>query len=240
METLNLSTFIKAADDVELSKYKVLSILRKYSDALHKNKLYPALAELISIKNELELLVEQMSLFDAEFVLNLNFADFADDLPNSDNIDYDEDSLQQVSEFINWALPEIKTAIDEGKAIFDFIDENITLTEIGIMPLYKNEGYFFIPDVKHDLMKIYRFEMSLFSTEENPLRTLKSKLVDLISLQAPEAKSPYELKHFLLKKFTDLPNPACYCFDTAVDFPFVETILPVAKRKLVRRLVEQK
>jgi len=238
METLNLSTFIKAADDVELSKYEVLSILSKYSEALHKNKLYPALAELISIKNELELLVEQMSLFDAEFVLNLNFADFTDELPSPDPIDYDEDSLQQVSDFISWALPEIKTAIDEGKAIFDFTDENITLHEIGIMPLYKNEGYFFIPDVKHDLMKIYRFEMSLFSTKENPLRTLKSKLVDLISLQAPEAQSPYELKHILLKKFTSLPNPACYSFETSIDFPFVETILPVAKRKLVRKLAE--
>ena len=239
METLNISNFIKAADDVELSKYKVLSILRKYSDALHKNKLYPALAELISIKNELELLVEQMSLFDAEFVLNLNFADFSDELHEPDLFEYDEDSLRRVSDFISWALPEIKSAIDEGKAIFDFTDENITLNEIGIMPLYKNEGYFFIPDVKHDLMKIYRFEMSLFSTKENPLRTLKSKLVDLISLQAPEAQSPYELKHILLKKFKDLPNPSCYYFETSIDFPFAETMLPVAKRKLVRKLAEQ-
>jgi len=236
METLNLSTFIKAAEDVELSKYKVLSILSKYSDALHKNKLYPALAELISIKNELELLVEQMSLFDAEFVMNLNFADFTDEIPPANSFDYDEDSLSRVTEFISWALPEINTAIDEGKAIFDFVDENILLQEVGIMPIYKNEGYFFLPDLKHDLMKIYRFEMSLFSTEENPLRTLKSKLVDLISLQAPEAKSPYELKHNLIKKFDDLPNPSCYYFDTDIDFPFVETILPVAKRKLVREL----
>lgn len=236
METLNLSTFIKAADDIELSKYKVLSTLSSLTSALHKNKLYPALAELISIKNELELLIEQMSLFDAEFVLNLNFADFSEELPLVNPVEYDEDSLILVRDFINWALPEINLAIDEGKAIFDFVDENIQLHEVGIMPIYKNEGYFFIPDVKHDLMKIYRFEMSLFSTEENPLRTLKSKLVDLVSLKAPEAQSPYELKHSLEKKYHDLPNPSCYYFETDIDFPFVETILPVVKRKLVRTL----
>lgn len=236
MENLNLSTFIKAADDVELSKYTVLSALGKYSNALHKNKLYPALAELISIKNELEILIEQMSLFDAEFVLNLNFADFSEDLPLTNPIEYNEDSLNRVTEFINWALPEINSAINEGKAIFDFVDENMLLHEVGIMPIYKNDGYFFIPDTKHDLMKIYRFEMMLFSTEENPLRTLKSKLVDLISLQAPEAQSPYELKHSLVKKFNDLPNPSCYHLETEIDFPFMETILPVAKRKLVRNL----
>lgn len=238
MEALKLNTFIKAADDAELSKYEVLAILNKYSHALHKNKLYPALAELISIKNELELLVEQMSLFDAEFVLNLNYADFSEELPLSNPVEYDEDSLKKVTEFINWALPQIKSAIDEGKAIFDFVDENIILHEVGIMPIYKNEGYFFIPDLTHELMKIYRFELSLFSTEENPLRTLKSKLVDLISLQAPETDSPYELKRILIEKFTDLPNPSCYHFETNIDFPFIETILPVAKRKLVRTLAE--
>ena len=236
MESLTLSTFIKAADDIELSKYKVLSILGKYSTALHRNKLYPALAELISIKNELELLIEQMSLFDPEFVLNLNYADFSEELPLSTPVDYDEDSLNQVTEFICWALPEINSAIEEGKAIFDFVDENITLSEVGIMPIYKNEGYFFIPDIVHNLMKIYRFEMSLFSTQDNPLRTLKSKLVDLISLNAPEVESPYDLKHSLAIKHKDLPNPSCYSFNVDVDFPFVETILPVAKRKLVRQL----
>lgn len=235
MEALNLSTFIKAADDIELSKYTVLAILRKYSNALHKNRLYPALAELISIKNELELLVEQMSLFDTEFVLNLNFADFQD-APFSEPLNYTEDDLQRVFEFITWALPQIQMAIDEGKAIFDFVDENIMLNEVGIMPIYKNEGYFMIPDLKHKLMKIYRFEMSLFSTPENPLRTLKSKLVDLISLNAPETNSPYELKRIITKKFNDLPNPATFCFETNLDFPFVDTILPVAKRKLVRML----
>lgn len=238
MDTLDLRTFIKAADDEELSKYEVLSILSKYTRALHKNKLYPALAELISIKNELELLVEQMSLFDPEFVLNLNFADFVDDLSISAPVEYDVDSLIKVSEFINWALPEISSAIDEGKAIFDFVDSEMTLNEVGIMPICKDEGYFFLKDHNHDLMKVYRFEMSLFSTQDNPLRTLKSKLVDLISLKEPEAQSPYEIKRNLVRKHADLPNPSCYYFETDLDFPFVETLLPVAKRKLVRELAK--
>ncbi len=240
MEALSLSTFIKAAEDIELSKYRVLAILKKYTSALHKNKLYPALAELISIKNELELLVEQMSLFDAEFVLNLNFSDFTED---DDSLwepsEYNETDLQRVFEFITWALPEIKTAIEEGKAIFDFVDENIEISEVGVMPLYKNEGYFFLSDIKNQLLKVYRFEMTLFSTEENPLRTLKSKLVDLINLNAPEAQSTHDLKHLLLEKHPDLPNPATYSFETSLDFPFVETILPIAKRKLVRTLAKQ-
>ncbi|PID62967.1 MAG: hypothetical protein CR986_00630 [Ignavibacteriae bacterium] len=237
METLNMNTFIKAAEDVELSKYKVLSILKEYTTDLHKNKLYPALSKLISIKNELELFAEQLVMFDAEFVMNLNYADFEEDFDISETISYDEDSLNIVAEFINWALPEIKAAINEGKAIFDFVDEEIKLNEIGTVPNYKNDGYFFIPDHRNNLLKIYQFEMSLFSTQMNPLRTLKTKLVDLISLDIPEAKSPYEIKHNLIKKFTNIPNPVCFNFETDLDFPFVETMLPVAKRKLVKALM---
>lgn len=239
MEALNISTFIKAADDVELSKYKVLAILNRYVSALHKNKVYPALAELISVRNEIELMLEQMSLFDTELVINLNFSDFNEFENYDEPFEYDEDDLQKVYEFMSWALPEIDKAIEEGKILFDFVDENIQLEEVGVMPLYKNEGYFMIPDKKHDLMKIYKFEMSLFSTPDNPLRTLKSKLVDLISLKAPETQSPYELKNHILRRFTDLPNPATFYFDTDLDFPFVETILPTAKRKLVRYLASK-
>lgn len=236
METLNLSTFIKAADDLELSKYRVLAILRKYSEFLHKNKLYPALAELISIKNELELLIEQMSLFDTEFILNLNFAEFFENFELEQSTKFNDTDLDIVADFIRWALPEIKNSIAEGKAIFDFVDENIILNEVGVMPKNRSEGYFMIQDLKHDLLKIYKFEMSLFSTADNPLRTLKSKLVDLISLQTSEAYNPLDIKHNLIVKFPELQNPATYYFETSIDFPFVETILPVAKRKLVRTL----
>jgi hypothetical protein len=40
----------------------------------------------------------------------------------------------------------------------------------------------------------------------------------------------------LIAEHRELPNPATYLCQTELDFPFQETILPVAKRKLLRRL----
>ena len=40
----------------------------------------------------------------------------------------------------------------------------------------------------------------------------------------------------LIEANRDLPNPATYLFETDLDFPFNETILPVAKRKFLRGL----
>jgi exonuclease V gamma subunit len=51
--------------------------------------------------------------------------------------------------------------------------------------------------------------------------------------------SPQAIKLDLVEERRDLPNPATYFFETQLDFPFEETMLPVAKRKLMRYLSRQ-
>ena len=38
----------------------------------------------------------------------------------------------------------------------------------------------------------------------------------------------------LLKFRNDLPNPAVYCIESGLNFPVEETLLPIAKRSLVK------
>lgn len=42
------------------------------------------------------------------------------------------------------------------------------------------------------------------------------------------------IKTELLRVKKDIPNPAVYCIETGLNFPVDETLLPVAKRSLVR------
>jgi hypothetical protein len=42
------------------------------------------------------------------------------------------------------------------------------------------------------------------------------------------------LKSELIKNRTDLPNPAVYSIETDLSFPIEETLLPIAKRSLVK------
>jgi hypothetical protein len=48
--------------------------------------------------------------------------------------------------------------------------------------------------------------------------------------------SPQALKLSLMEERRELPNPATYFFDSDLDFPYEATMLPVAKRKLMRYL----
>ena len=43
-----------------------------------------------------------------------------------------------------------------------------------------------------------------------------------------------QIKSELLYRKPDLPNPAVYAIETSLKFPLDETLLPVAKRSLVR------
>jgi hypothetical protein len=43
-----------------------------------------------------------------------------------------------------------------------------------------------------------------------------------------------QIKYSLIKNRSDLPNPAVYSIETDLAFPVEETLLPIAKRCLVK------
>ena len=235
MSTLDLETFISAADDPEFSQYKVLAALKNYSEQLHKNKLYPPLGELVEIRGSLKGLLDNKENLRNTLPQRLIGFDITNQKPLYEKQEVTDKNLNKVFEFINWALPKINEEIDEGKAIYDFVDSNLLVKELGIMPIYKNEGYFIIPDHTEKKLQIYRFELSLLASSDIPFRSLKSTLIE--SVEDSELRVyPESIKLGLIKKYPDLPNPAIYSFQIEIEFPFDETILPIAKRKLMQKL----
>ena len=81
---------------------------------------------------------------------------------------------------------------------------------------------------------VYRYQMSIFEDSQEQLRSLNTQFVETI----PRSLSnTYErLKLDLIKKFTDLPNPAAFLILSKMKFPFSETFMPVAKRLFVKHI----
>lgn len=236
MKQLTLDTFLQAADDLELSRYKVLAAIKGASDFLRKNRLYPDLAELINIYNLLNEINDKKSLLNDNLPSKIVGFDLENKKALYEKERLSEDKTNTVFEFINWALPKIKEVIDEGKAIFEFIDKNMKVSEIGILPIYKKEGYFIIPDLEENTKLVYRYEMTLFPAGEETFHTLKTELIEAVKAGEAEAIKPEGLKMEMVKRYPELPNPAAYNIQIELEFPFVETVLPVAKRKLIREL----
>ncbi len=235
MEKLNLELFIKAARDPEYSKYKLLAIMGNYMEFLHKSKLYPVFSNLIEISGQLKGLMENRSNIENSFPKRLIRFDIKKKKPVYESEEIFGSDKDSIFDFINWSMPQIEEGLTEGKAIYDFVEKNSEIKEIGIIPLYKNEGYLLISDHKAKTLNVYRYETILFSSGPEPLRSLKTKYLTTYPLESFEVIKN-EIKIELTKTYPELPNPAAYLFQSEIDFPFKETILPIAKRKLMKTL----
>jgi hypothetical protein len=125
--------------------------------------------------------------------------------------------------------------LEEGTGLYDFVENHINIEEVGIVPSYREEGYWFVPDPKGSVVHLLRYEISLFSDSKEKFRSLKTTEVDAIEEGAVRLP-PETLKLDLIRKYRDLPNPATYVSEIDIDFPFAETLLPVAKRKFMAHI----
>lgn len=235
MPRLSLDTFISGSRDNELKQYEVQHALKEYHDEFSHNRVYPTLSELIELHNALDALLQQKNDFESKLPHDLQDIDIEHRRLVFGSFGDENTDLGRTIELISWAIPYIRKAIDEGTEIFNFVDEHVTIEEVGIMPMYKEEGYWFVPDTRSSLLNLLRYEVSLFTSASERFRTLKTRLLDSVH-QEHIHRSPESLKLELIEKYQDLPNPATYVCETDLDFPYVETLLPIAKRKLMSQL----
>jgi hypothetical protein len=236
MERLSLNTFIGAADDPELSQYKVLAALKIYSEMLHKNRLYPSFGDLVELITAFQQLRKQKDILDDLSPKEIKGFDFENHKLIYENKTVSDTKMKKVFDSIQWATPRITELIEEGKAIFDYVEESIKINEVGILPLYNKEGYFCVVETDENKINVFRYEMYLVGTKRDPLTTLKTEFLYQVDNEKDFRLLVDVIKFNLIEKYPDLPNPAVYRIDSDTGFPFDETILPVAKRKLIRKL----
>ncbi len=234
MERISIDTFLSSETDLEMNQYRILGGLKQLSLDLDRKKIYPALAQLIGLKNSLEQIKAGRNNLNGKFPreiksFNVKEQKVTFEIPADFN---NPQNVELVFELINWALPVIQEKIEEGIVLFDFVEKNLTLEQVGILPIYKEAGYFMITDNRASELQVHKYESSLFYSGKEKFRSLKTELVKSEE-QTVIRKSPESIKQDLLQERHDLPNPATFICDTDLDFPFMETILPVAKRKLM-------
>lgn len=234
MRKLGLDTFLTGTNDIESRQYHVLDGLKHCYGEFTHNKLYPSLAELVDLHSALVNIVNGMSDIQGHLPHELKEVDLEQGKLVYENFTNDKD-LERAADLITWGLPKIEQAIEEGVSIYNFVDEHMHIEQVGIMPMYRDEGYWFVPDPKAALLHLLRYEVSLFSSANERYRQLKTTNLGEIE-QKRIVQSPESIKLGLIEKYRDLPNPATYMCETDLDFPYTETILPIGKRKLMARV----
>jgi hypothetical protein len=234
MERLKLETFFSGDNDIELNQYKILGGIKLLQHDFNTKKLYPALADLIKINTQLNEILTNRTTLQFSFPKKIKDFDFKNKKILYENTNH-YDNVSYLFDLVEWALPIIQKVIEEGVVLYEFVEKNIELGELGIIPIYTEEGYLVIRDNENKCLKVFRFECSLFTSDKVPFRALKTEFLKNI-YYAEVLFAPASLKLELVREYPELPNPAIYLCETELDFPFAETIFPIAKRKLMSTL----
>ena len=232
---LSLDLFTQVSSDYEKHQYLILAGLKKTEEQFYQNKIYPHLMELVKLYKSLNEIKKKLEDLRKEFPKKIKNIDLVNRKIEYEVVFVEDSDINLAEDLINWALPYIQKVLEKGVTIHEFVEKDLSIEHVGIVPNYKEEGYFFIPDRLASELRLYQFELSIFQSSDDSYRSLKTEHVKSLEL-GMAMFSPNSIKLELIREKKDLPNPATYNFDTNLEFPFNETIFPVAKRKLMQKI----
>lgn len=214
-----------ASDDAEKSRYEVLAALAEAREDFRQTRLYPHLGDLVRVHRALRDLDSRRG----EFLAGERGALTGIDLEEG-RLLYEPPERQPLpfEELIEWAMPRLEALIEEGKTLYEFVEEHAELTPVGLAPTYQNEGFLLVPEGGG--FAALRYTVSLFTRAGERYRSIRTA-----PPQRVEAPTAAEARRALFDA-VDWPNPATYAIATDLDLPFEPTVLPVAKRKLLHYL----
>ena len=232
MKTLSETWFADGYIDFELKKYTLLAYLQEISKHFNENKLYPQLSDIIFHYNNLVAFRENKKYLQEQFPKKLTGIQMERLQLLYEQMIEDDDLMKELEDIIHYASEKMKTAISNGTEIYEFVEDKLRVFPVGILPIKIHEGYFFLSDGSARETRVYKYRLSIFEKHDEKYRAIKTEFVN--QWQRNIVNSYENIKAELMRKDKDLPHPAVYSIETSLSFPIDETLLPIAKRTLVR------
>jgi hypothetical protein len=232
MKQLSETWFAEGFIDFELKKYTLLAYLQETNKYFNQNKLYPRLSDLVFHYNNIVAFRENKKYLQEHFPRKLTGIQIEKLQVLYEQMIQDDELMQELEEIINYSAGEMKSTLSNGAEIYELVEEKMMITPVGIVPIDIQEGYFFLSSGNSKATRVYSYRLSIFEKHDERYRSIKTVYIDL--MQRSISNTYENIKYDLIKSFKNIPNPAVYSIETELDFPVDETLLPVAKRSLVK------
>jgi len=237
MKSLSETWFADGYIDFELKKYTLLAYLREVNKYFNENKLYPQLADVIFHYNNIVAFRENKKFLQEQFPKKLTGMQLQKLQLLYEQMIEDDELMSELEDIIRYAAEKMKGTITSGTEIYEFIEDKLTISPIGIIPLEQSEGYFFLSESTSRDTRVYYYRLSIFEKHDEKYRSIRT---DYINSWYRSLVNTYEnIKSELIRNRIMLPNPAVYAIESGLTYPIEETLLPIAKRSLVRYITEK-
>lgn len=232
MKQLSETWFAEGYIDFELKKYTLLAYLQAITNYFDENRLYPQLSDLIFHYNNLVAFRENKKYLQEQFPKKLTGIQMEKLQMLYEQMIEDNELMQELEDIITYAAGEMKTTISNGAEIYEYVEGNLNISPVGILPLDVQEGYFFLSSGNTKTTRVYQYRLSIFDKHDEKYRSMRTSFVD--TLQRSIVYTYENMKSELIRTRQEMPNPAVYRIETGLSVPVEETLLPIAKRSLVK------
>ena len=236
MKRLTDTWFIEGYIDFELKKYTLLAYLQEVNAYFTENKLYPQLGDIIFHYNNLVAFRENKKYLEEQFPKKLTGLQIEKLQLVYEQMIKDDELMQELEDIISYSTGKMKHTISNGTEIYELVEEKLTIAPVGLVSLHTDEGYFFLSDGAFRSIRVYEYRLSIFE-QNDTYRAIRTAYID--QWERNIVNTYESIKAALIRRKKELPNPAVYAIETALSFPVDETLLPIAKRSLVRYISDK-
>ncbi len=234
MQELKANWLTDGLIDFEYKKYVLLAYLKNVRSSFDDKKLYPFMSDMVFHYQNLMTIKSNKSLLYENFPKTISRADFSQLKITYQKLIEDDELMKEIESIVEYAMPRFEHALEAGKEIYEYVEERLELVPVGLTPIYLDEGYLFLSqDVSSDVI-IYQYQLTFFEQSSEKFRGINTTFLKREERTLSNTFEQIKLK--LAKKFTALPNPATFAIVSKEFFPLPETLLPIAKRLLVRNI----
>jgi hypothetical protein len=231
MFSLSNNWITEGTIDFEYKKYVLLAYLKDIDSNFKNEKLYPQFADLIQHHRNLIQLKYQIEKMDSSFQKEVKEIDLQNMKLVFEQLKAD-DVIDEIQSIIDYSLPEMETEIKKGIEIYEDVEHKLHVFSLGLIPLFKDDGYFIISDFVKKNVLLYDYQFSIFTNADKPYRAVKTNFVKSYPLTITNT---YEkIKYDVIQSNKHNPTPATFVIEFKENIPYRETLLPVAKRSLVQ------
>jgi len=237
MKSLSKDWITEGLIDVEYKTYLLLAYLSEVKNEFNERKIYPGFSDLykhyqniISVKTGRE---QMKNLFPKA----LTSADW-----ESMKLEYSEkipenDFFQVMDEIIEYSIPAMKSHLDDGKELVELVAKNLNITEVGLSSINTDDGFFFLCAPPKMEASIYQYSMTKVHMPDGNYRALHVSHLSTVRLGYTNTFE--SVKSDLIRSSKSEKYLATYLIESEVFVPWEESLLPVAKRRLLEYLSKE-
>ncbi|MCW9096335.1 MAG: hypothetical protein OQJ93_03005 [Ignavibacteriaceae bacterium] len=236
MTTLDLKKLTSCGSDWESNQYKILIKVKEWLSDFHKNRLFPAIEESVQFNLSLEDILRENIECKLWFDNEIRARKINERIMVYEKAHQIGNQLDKLLNFIDWSLKLNKPVLEEGRIIKNFVEDNLLIKRISTVEKnYHGKGYFTLPDNKNELLNIYLYEIIWDWSQENLYQRIVSAKVRSIHQKMIKSSVEDLMRDFIAHSQV-LHEPVIFVFETDLDFPYKETIFPIAEEKLLKHL----